>query len=863
VGKASRIQTSVDRLRKQQSQIRNLQATNRNRNTPRPVAATATSGVSAAGDTGGGTGNFIATQGDTMIGPIAVYPNQIPITIDADGIADISKSTELAYTSYVRIDASGPSSVLDTLAGAAFDGQLVWVENVDAIMTIAHSTVGNGGNIVTADGNDIVFTTRQVTPMIFEAALSPPSGVTGGWRVIAGGSTGGGGGISFPIDFPITFLGTIGSLTQNIDFSLSTRHGWKAEFDGDIGLAFNNAPTAEVAYAVFKFKQDGTGGHTLTLPAGTINKDTVEAGFLLGPNEETGIVIEFFNDTFYAFLETGNVVTGGSAGNLSDLVIDVNKDWLAQGVSNFGNLTGVTGIDMDGATATIEGVQLINLFQADQQIDSTSSGIMYQVGDLQSHLFKSQFNNIASFEESASNVFRLNMLDHSIRDSRDITFSDASGLVVFPGSAPAIGFDSVASRFIINYPTGASVFVTENNTIGTTVIKTDSLEANIVTANDLLQIGVDPTVPTVPGEFRNDGTDTTTFSGGAVRNFSNIGTIAGADVFLSNLSSPTSINQDLLPQAGKTLGNSGNIWSSATVNKYVVETAGTILGTENSITADAGAGMRLNTPSGDIFDFRFNNLSRITLANTQLNLTGNAQISNTTGLTFSNVGFSPIADGEFRLNGTNLELQTPEFAVRNTTSVSAELAELSLTKVDASPGSGDNIGALNFKIFDSPTETNYAQIKAGIESTLNSGNLELNVRADGVSNVNAITIEGSTSTSNRTFVSLNSESRIGSDLKFQVPSGSTDLKIFPALNQLGIVVQDNTSFTVGDNGTVAIPTENLPTGGSLTKAVLDTAFGTHKGAIGWDEPSFSDGKLFVRNSDGDWYFFTQDGVITV
>ena len=39
--KASRIPGAKDRLRKQQIDIRNLQANNRNRNTPRPVATTA------------------------------------------------------------------------------------------------------------------------------------------------------------------------------------------------------------------------------------------------------------------------------------------------------------------------------------------------------------------------------------------------------------------------------------------------------------------------------------------------------------------------------------------------------------------------------------------------------------------------------------------------------------------------------------------------------------------------------------------------------------------------------------------------------------------------------------------------------
>ena len=79
MGKATRIQTSNDRLRKQQITIRDLQAQFRNRNTPRAVASTAFSGGSAAGSTGGGTGNFLPIGGGTMGGNIAFDPDLIGV----------------------------------------------------------------------------------------------------------------------------------------------------------------------------------------------------------------------------------------------------------------------------------------------------------------------------------------------------------------------------------------------------------------------------------------------------------------------------------------------------------------------------------------------------------------------------------------------------------------------------------------------------------------------------------------------------------------------------------------------------------------------------------------------------------------
>jgi len=75
---------------------------------------------------------------------------------------------------------------------------------------------------------------------------------------------------------------------------------------------------------------------------------------------------------------------------------------------------------------------------------------------------------------------------------------------------------------------------------------TGSGSMNLILNNDLLFNNglVDPFVN---GQMNRNGADVKVFSGGAVRNLSNIGTGGGANTFLSNLTSPTAINQDLLP----------------------------------------------------------------------------------------------------------------------------------------------------------------------------------------------------------------------------------------------------------------------------------------------------------------------------
>jgi len=188
--KASRIPGAKDRLRKQQIDIRNLQANNRNRNTPRPVATTASAGSSAAGSTGGGTGNFLATKGGTMIGPLALDPpTDFRLEIDANGAIDIGpQNTSQQYSSNIQLDDIQPNTfVLDTIAGAAFDGQLLVMRTFAPTtpFTIAQATLANGGNIVIPSDEDITLGDLQTIILIFDEALIVQANTGGSWRVVS------------------------------------------------------------------------------------------------------------------------------------------------------------------------------------------------------------------------------------------------------------------------------------------------------------------------------------------------------------------------------------------------------------------------------------------------------------------------------------------------------------------------------------------------------------------------------------------------------------------------------------------------------------------------------------------------------
>jgi len=860
MGKARRIQTSADRLRKNQIQIKELQSQFRNRNTPRPVASTAFAGVSAAGDIGG-VGNFLRTAGDSMIGPFALSP-PVDFTIDIDGsnTIDIGESSSNSqYSSNIQLEDVPTSTTLDIIKGAALDGQILVIRTfAPNPITIRQATLANGGNIQTSDDNDLVLGDLQVIELIFDDKLIVFGNTGGTWRITTPVS-GGGGGISLPLNFTEDDRGPVGVSPQNILFSASTRHSIKMVISVDMVLSFNSPPTNETAYSNIIIVQDGTGNHTLTLPPGTVNKDIVEAGFLLGADLETGIVIKFAFGVFYAFLETGNIVSGGGSpfsGNLSDLVIDVTKNWDSKGVLNFGSIAGVTGITGTGSSVVISGIETYDFFQVGQSIQNKADpdgGLLYNVDELQSHIFRADGSEIAKFEETTLNVFRLNMLNHSIRDALDITFPNNAGATVFAGNTPAIGFDSIASRLLINYPTGASIFVTENNIIGSTQIKSDSLGADVVNASKVLQLGVDITVPTVSGEFRNDGTDVTVFSGGNVRNLSNIPIGISATTELDNLTT-TSINATLLPQASATidLGSELLPWRIGHFREIEFSVDASVPSgiTDTQIAKNSSGNMAFNNAAaGGGYLFYFEGVNKWGINSTALS---GDNIILEESLVFNDSATNPVGDGEFTRNGDSMILQTPKFQIQRDITGTFS-GELDLVKVNATPSGGEPIYKINFSLFDSPVTTVYSQIRSEIRDVTDAGRLYLSVRADNTSLVDAIEIIGD---DNNLLSFININARITSDLIFGVESGATDLVISPSVNNLGFSVKSGlTSSNIGSLGSIVGP---LSVGASpaepTSDAAADALFGSLDGSWGVSRQNTLTNAKFWVKADNGWQF---------
>lgn len=144
------------------------------------------------------SGNYLSRLGDKMLGPLALSPPlDFTIEIDTNNTIDIGPLNDNAqYTSNVQLDSIQPNSfVLDIIANAAFDGQLLFLRTFAPTVpfTISQGTLGNGGNIQTGDGNDLTVGDLQIVTLIFDEALKIGINTGGSWRVLSISSSTGGG----------------------------------------------------------------------------------------------------------------------------------------------------------------------------------------------------------------------------------------------------------------------------------------------------------------------------------------------------------------------------------------------------------------------------------------------------------------------------------------------------------------------------------------------------------------------------------------------------------------------------------------------------------------------------------------------
>ena len=254
-----------------------------------------------------------------------------------------------------------------------------------------------------------------------------------------------GGGATFPVNFPELDGGTVtGNVT--IDMSASTRHARKYVMGADVTLQFTNPPTAAYAVSDILVVQDGTGGRQLRLPASIANRQTVQDGILQAAGAETGIVVVYRFGAYYAFLESGNSVSGGSGG--AGLAVDLSN--LAPNAlppvdlsMNGKNITNIDAIIMlAGGAFRPTSLHTIGY-------DTTDSGTLtYNAGGVSAHQFRINGETMATIVRSGSSKAQMGI------DSISLSYIQAAQYMILTRWAPAttpqngtIWYDSASSKF--------------------------------------------------------------------------------------------------------------------------------------------------------------------------------------------------------------------------------------------------------------------------------------------------------------------------------------------------------------------------------------------------------------------------------
>lgn len=149
-----------------------------------------------------------------------------------------------------------------------------------------------------------------------------------------------------------------------------------------------------------------------------------------------------------------------------------------------------------------------------------------------------------------------------------IRFDDDAGAPT-SGSPHKISTNTLASIPVMDFNVKAAISRFDFYHIGVVGMSISKDAAgNIIIDPDTVSVGLDiqlqpvATNPAINGVIRHiTGGDVKVFSGGALRNFSDIA--SGANKTLSNLTTPTSINADLIPDGNNTrdLGSALNSWA--------------------------------------------------------------------------------------------------------------------------------------------------------------------------------------------------------------------------------------------------------------------------------------------------------------
>ena len=212
--------------------------------------------------------------------------------------------------------------------------------------------------------------------------------------------------------------------------------------------------------------------------------------------------------------------------------------------------------------------------------------------------------------------------------------SDTSGDLVFNVAD--------ADEFQLSFQNSLVWAINKSRQLGNAIILTDSLTLNDAAAD-----------PAVAGEIQRDGDDVKVFTGGVVKNFTNMVTLsdtntwtgintftntlnANADTNIGDATTDTltvtaSVDSDFIPTptANRNLGSGDFAWAS-------IFTSNLRFNASTMFINGAAAGMTFEVPTGDHFNFEINNVNVVTVDGTTFDIHG-TQFDNVSEVIFDTV----------------------------------------------------------------------------------------------------------------------------------------------------------------------------------------------------------------------------------
>lgn len=465
----------------------------------------------------------------------------------AAGVINIGQSTD-KFAGIIIVQAeTGVADTLSSINNQAYPNQQIKII-ADTGDTI---TVDSADNIVLSAS--IELTANSYLPLMYNDKLNkwlPDVGI--------------GGGVTDPIrlglDTPT--LQTAPAVT-NLDIDSFTE--FNIVLDRNIKLALTGTlPVDKTQGLTIKITQDAATKFTIdwdSIPLSTVPADPALS--------EINIVFMYSNDQGVSWQsDSFKGGTGaGFSGNLSALTIDANKDWATKSITN---MAAIQYVDVGAAIrGSISG-------------DSGSSAIRLATASAGKFIISDVIIDIAEFTNAGGlKMFKgINVNSQTLSNTGNITYGAATfdqgdatnpldqlfvktvrlqtGLLVTnkPTATSLTG-----NTFDINFPTGSTFNIHENGTSKHTFSATSLNTPNII-LSDTLNISDSSVNPTLNGQFTRNSTDVKVFSGGAVRNLSDIG--SGANQQLDNLVNPRP-NVDIL--ANRSTG--GNLGSTTAADVFL------------------------------------------------------------------------------------------------------------------------------------------------------------------------------------------------------------------------------------------------------------------------------------------------------